>query len=583
MKPETRAKILESIEKAKAVKRFEDKEYDEAMLRPVWNHKAGAWVRPMETLGGFGKEPGSDSRPSFPRDPHYFEESVFEVDESGAGHVRPLPDSEEILPQELYDFKEAERFKYAKSARDTFQSLTEKRTGQVGNPERLNAQWSDAEVLKSQSHEIAARIERASRLDADFHADESLFVPMYRETEYGIYSYYLFSKVRTQAPKFRNSCFLPYMASQSRGKMLKALEFHLERNPFARLWTFTSGERVGLSGIRKRTRWLHSRLRKLNYFLKTLGIEMVFRATEFGTPEGGGNSDGEFERNDAGEVRFHVHAHCMVRFLEDRPMSKERWAATLEQVWEFWGLHWDDGKSVQDVRELCKYVSKPGAILGLADWELLKLYRETNSLHLIQPMGSLREEIRTRKGFKKTEKLDENGRNVWEETGRKMRLEKIDTPDGPVLQEVHDWNCNRDAAKDEKAAAFDKSEKALDKLQAIFDGTAGNAEPEIRILAKCVPGYAPGSLVKEPRLVIMATNWNQGAIDRHPLVMRLIAATWEQWRDGQQLAAAIRVHTGAITVRDRKGQLSWFEVENPPPPTPPTVENYNFETECSPV
>lgn len=557
--------VRKSLDRAKAEERWEREQYEKSLRTPKWNHEREAWTKPLEALGGFGEKPARGGKPApEPRQPHCFDESIAEFDDSGACFIRALPDSEEIAAKELYDFREADRFRYAKAARDTFNSVCESETGRCGNPERLNAQWSETAVLKSQSHEIAARIERASRAEADFHGDESLFVPMYRETNYGIYSYYLFSKVRTQAPKFRNSCFLPFMASQTRGKMLKALEYFLERNPFARMWTFTSGKRVGLDGIRKRVKQLHRRLSKLNKFLKTLGIELVFRATEFGTPEDGSDKEGFFERGENDEVLFHVHAHCLVRLIDDKPMSKERWAETLAKVWEFWGHHWDDGKSVQNIRELCKYVSKPGALLGLQDWELLKLYRETNSLHLVQPMGELRDQIRRRK-----------------DPQRRLRLEYKDTPDGKVLVEVDDWNCNREGEKDDDWKAREREERALKKLERLYHET--EAEPEIRILAKCVPGYAPGSLIKEPRIVVMATNWDQAAIERHPLVLDLMRRTWDQWRAGQVAAAAIRVHTGAITVSDKKGQLSWFEVENPPPPPPPEVENYDFHADCTPA
>lgn len=590
MNDEARKKMLASLERAKAIAKFEDAEFEKNLQTPKWNHKAKGWRKPLEVFGGFGEQGEEPKKAPPPPPPHDHPESIAEFDESGKMTVRPLPDCEEIDPAELYDHTEADRYRYARKAQDTFYSIAESETGRNGDPERLNAQWSETETLKSQTHQIAAMIENASRREADFHGDESLFEPMYRETEYGVYSYYLFSKVRTQAPKFRNSCFLPYMASQTRGKMLKALESYLEQDPFARFVTFTSGDRVGLEGIRERTQYLHKRIRKLNHFLKGLGLELVFRATEFGTPEKAkaknskGEAGGEFERGEKGtpeegKVFFHVHAHCLMRHINGRPFSRERWSEILEKIWNFWGHQWDEGGSIKNIRELCKYVSKPQALLDLEDWELLQLYRETNSLHLVQPLGLLRDQIRDRKE-------------------RKMRLEYRDTPEGKVLVEVHDWNCSRDE-KDEQRDAMEKEQKERKDLSVYDPNTVtddpdaarlmmkeareSNAEPEIRILAKCVPGYAPGSLVKEPRIVVMATNWNQRAIERHPLVVELMRRTWEQWQAGQQIAAAIRLDTGAITVRERKGQLAWFEVMNSPPPPPPEPETVDFQKECTPV
>lgn len=576
----TRAeKIRKGLDRAQAEERFDRSQYERERVQAKWAKAAPGdpdgserWISAAQRLARISEgidayEPGRNPVETTEPAPVFHEESILEYDESGQSHVRPLPDSEEIAASELYDFTEADRFRYAKAANDSFFAICERETGRTADAETLQAQFSESELLKSQSHLIAARIERASRREADFHEDDSLFVPMYRETNYGVYSYYLFSKCRVQAPKFRNSCFLPYMASQQRGKMLKALEHYLSCNPFARMWTFTSGKRVGIGGIRKRCQWLHRRLSKLNKWMKTenLGLELVFRSTEFGTPEGE-KTEGHFERDESGEVLFHVHAHCLVRLTGNKPFTKERWAATLEKVWKYWGYHWDDGKSVRDARELCKYVSKPGALLGLEDWELLALYRETNSLRLVQPLGQLRDEIRSRKE-------------------RKMRLEKVTTPDGKVFQEVHDWNCHRDS-DDAHAKEWERWNKANERAERMLEGRETSAEDEMRILAKCVPGFAPGSTIKEPRIVVMATNWNQAAIERHPLVQDLIRATWEQWKAGQVAAAAIRVHTGTLTVHEPPDEIGGFspgwngtgyEID------PPGTETFDFYRECARV
>lgn len=563
------------LDRAKAIERFEDAEYAKRFDVGVWDKKAERWRSPRERLadfkesvdacGKYGCKPVTHTTAE-PRD-HV--ESVFEVSDVSkpvsptlkdgqkgswesigqTGTVRPLFDFEEIAPEDFYDPAKRPEFLEARQARDVYGRICEDETGTCGDPVRLQAQWSENEQLKQDAHRIAGRIERESQREADFHNDPSLFVPMYRKTEYGVFAYYLFSKVRVQAPKFRNSNFLPYVASMNRGKMLKDLEYYLSRFPFSRMWTFTSGKRVGLEGVRERVQWLHRRLSKLNTWLKTMGLEIVFRSTELGTPETE-KGEGFFEREE-GEIRFHVHAHCLVKPLKDRPFTKKRWRKIVKSVWRKWGLHWDDGKSVRDARELCKYVSKPAALLELQDWELLKLYREINSLRLITPMGSLKSEIRTRKE-------------------KKLRLVKERTPNGEgrVFKEVPDWNCNRNTKDDQ----LEKAEKE------IKDARQGEVEQEIRILAKCEPGFAPGSLVKEPRLIVLATNWDQRALERHPLVQKLMRELWEEWQAGQAASRLIRVHTGTITV---PGDFSFFG-DSPHFDEPPQPETFDFYKECTP-
>ncbi len=473
-------------------------------------------------------------------------ESVAEPCGNGGLAVRPLADSDD---GPLYRVENASPFRWLGSARRRFMEISKRETGVCGNPETLQRKREENETLKDQSHRIAGALERAG-------------VSAYREDENNLYVYHVHSGAVQTVPKFRRICFLPYVAARIRAPMVASLEAYLECNPFCRMWTFTNGQRVKTGELRETITAFHRRLSRFSSWLRTQGVEMVFRSTELGTPETGtetrnGNterdgtgSDREFagvERDENGDALHHVHSHCLIRLI-DGPMSRTAWENLLQAVWRKWGNHWDDGKRVLDARELCKYVFKPGEILSLEDSELVELYHQLKRLKIVAPLGDLREDIKRRKKSK-------------------LRLVREPTPDGKVYREVQDWNRH--------LAGKSQIEKAL--TNATASGLIDPKESDKpKILAQCLPGFAPGSLVKEPRVMVMAKHWQKKAVDKHRLVAILRHETLLEYRAGVCAAGKIRVHTGTPTVPALQGEMPWMRdvEERHRPPGDPIFEEF---------
>jgi len=227
-----------------------------------------------------------------------------------------------------------------------------------------------------------------------------------------------------ELPDFRNIVFIPSVAQRKRHAMLKHLEYFMQKHPFSRMWVFTSGERVELSGVRERIGQLHRRLSKLNAetFLKAAGIEIVFRSTELG----------EIGRNDSGEPTFHVHAHAIV-YLR-RKLPADRWTEVLGAVRRWWKHHFADSQRIQQAREACKYVVKPGDLEQLYASELAALHHQLFKLHMVQCLGELQEQ-----------------RQKIEDT--KCRLVRLQEGLGTSWHVVPDWNGSRPKKPEEERAA----------------------------------------------------------------------------------------------------------------------------------
>lgn len=250
---------------------------------------------------------------------------------------------------------------------------------------------------------------------------ESEEIPAYGPSNLSIVG--ILSGLVVELPDFRNIVFIPSVAQRKRHKMLKHLEYFMQEHPFARMWVFTSGNRVPLSGVRERISELHRRLSKLNAepFLRAAGVEIVFRSTELG----------DVVRDESGAATFHVHAHVIVDLK--RKLPKAEWSAVLGAVRKWWKHHFADSKQIHQAREACKYVVKPGDLDKLTAPELALLHHQLFRLHMVQCLGSLKEQ-----------------KKKIEETRTRLVL----LPEGleSRWKIVPEWNAVR-GKKDEKAAS----------------------------------------------------------------------------------------------------------------------------------
>ncbi len=453
---------------------------------------------------------------------------------------------------------EAERKRFAEAEKD-FAAHCEAETGMGVSPEEWARQKGERSELRRQSHLIAHKLESAGTV-------------AYRADNFQLWIWHVHSLEAESIPNFRRICFIPWVAAQVRAAKLAALEFFMQRHPFCRFWTFTSGERVGLDGLRARVEELHARLNRLNKQLrKRYGVELVFRSTELGTVEFGADlraqaDPGSVEFDAEGRPLFHPHAHCVVHSLRGF-IPPKKWDAMVRWVWSHWGNHWDAGAIIGNAREACKYVTKPGDMLKLDPAHLAAVEAALHGLRLVSPLGKLKAEIRARKE-------------------RKMVLQRKRTPDGCVWREVlnHNAHADQDAADQEAvfrlrgayAAARIKNAAAIERYdRATGWSCTGNprkkpAVASCQVFARLAPAVGPQGL-KEPRVIVGGTHLDRQAITNHPLVSRLWSQTVEHWEAGLR----IRVHTGTPTGTDTRPMAFVPDVpERMAPPGPPVfVEN----------
>jgi hypothetical protein len=425
-------------------------------------------------------------------------------------------------PEEAAEISDQDRA-FAFSADGEFAAICHQKTGKIIEPEKLKKSRAEDALLLEVSHEICAKL-------------ATVGVNGYRADPLPLWLYFIHSGRVEMLPFFRRLMFNPWMAKRVRAAMVTSLTAFLEREPFARMWTFTTGERCKLSELRERIETLHRKISALNgsAFMKDLGVRIVFRSTELGTPEFDslGNSlgdAGEIERDEKGEPTFHPHAHVVV-ILTKGFIPGERWERLLCQVGARWRAWWKDGGTnegkatsglIRNVREVCKYMFKPAELRKLKPPELAALEEQLSGLHIYQPMGALRAEIRSRKE-------------------RKMRLSKTDTPDGAVYREVKDHNVH---------ARRTRTEKVFDEAGTLKRKPAPHG---LKLLARLEPSFGSAG-VSEPRVLLMGTTWDEAAVRGLKAVRELTEATAQRYAEGLRAVSFISVHTCTATVREFPG------------------------------
>lgn len=474
---------------------------------------------------------------------------------------RPADDDKENTPQR---WSGAGQAKEAAAAERTLRDLVRTETGNPAG-QKFSKQKRERLELLAQSHELAQRLEAAG-------------VPAYRHDDTSLWVYWICSGHWEELAKFRRIMFLPAVAAQVRAAKLAALEFFLQKNPFCRFWTFTSGPRVNLDRLRGRIEWLHQKLNALNKFLRRhYSVELVFRSTELGSVEfdAAGNAladakSGRIEQDEDGAPLFHPHAHCVVQSLRGF-IPPTVWAQMFADIWEFWRddkgnqLNWDGGRRgqpgvIRNARECCKYVTKPGDMLRLTPTDLAKTQAALAGLKLVQPLGDLKREIAARKAARK-------------------RLIRQQTPDGCVWRECFDWNKHGPESDWERETAgnLSESKKMLSETLAAARCVPGqtpvdtNEKPAwCRVFSRMAPAVGP-RMVKEPRAIVGGNVFDAATVKGHPLIAKLWAEAFQGFEQGlaaEEAAAqvavdSIRVHTVTPTGTHRPAPAAWAPDPDP--------------------
>jgi hypothetical protein len=465
----------------------------------------------------------------------------------------------------------------ARTAEKEFSDHCEAETGMQMSEAEFSKKKKADRLVRTQTAEIAERLKAAG-------------VQSMRDDAFSMFVYWIHTRTVESLPSYRRICLLPYIAAMTRAPKLAALEYFLQGNPFCRFWTFTTGPRCILADIPARLDWGFSKLRELNKTLTRIwGVQIIFRTTEFGTLEGddAGNRTaesgwGEITRDDQGRALFHPHFHCVVTNLRGY-IRPEKWAKMIAYVNSFWSrngkrVHWDAGKMIQNARECCKYVVKPGDVLKLSLDELRGFYEVTANRRLVRPMGLLAAEIRARKEAGRILRRKRVGsRLMWAETLNHNRLsveteaekaERKNLEDAYALTE----ECERLAMLEPAAKPGGAITEAAQEIgKALLKPGCKN---EITaVMARIGPAAGPTPF-KEPRVLVMTNRAKLclQSVTAHPLVVRLWSNTVESWEAGRALgASAISVHTGTLSGEEFQHDLPDFD---PPPPLDPICEPF---------
>jgi hypothetical protein len=265
--------------------------------------------------------------------------------------------------------------------------------------------------LRDQSIKIADRLESAG---VTAHEDSDVHLVG------------LASGESVKVDSFRQVNFIPAVAKKNRAPRVKMLEYfldqpdektHLPNTHVCRMWVFNMGLTVGIDDIRERTETMQRLLSRFASEVKReTKIEFLFRSTEFAP-----TADKETKkliRDSQGNVRFHVHAHVLVKCPKIDDWSgclkwvNQRWRTVCKMSPnQKWHPFKDAGK-IRNARELCKYVVKPADILQLTPDELARMYVQTFRLHTVHFLGSL-QELKQELNKEKVKPVRRNRGNSW--------------------------------------------------------------------------------------------------------------------------------------------------------------------------
>ena len=219
-------------------------------------------------------------------------------------------------------------------------------------------------ILNAQTHAICEQLEEHG-------------ISAYQEQD--LWMLGLHSKQAKKLDPFRNICFLPSVAQKNRAKILKTLEFFLQKFPNARTSVLTSGTRCGLKELPSRVRWMHRQVSRCNdkSWMKEAGARFVFRSTELGEIAPIGD-----------DISCHPHMHLV--FVLDKYVSREKWSNLLSKMHAFFGTHYEDCGKLKNHRELVKYCVKPSDFHYLDSLHVAKLFHATQGLRLVECLKDLR-------------------------------------------------------------------------------------------------------------------------------------------------------------------------------------------------
>lgn len=373
-----------------------------------------------------------------------------------------VPSASAVQVEELHEFRESTYVRHCRN-----------RAGEVITEEAFQKGRAAREQLREDTLDIAFKLESAGRRAFADPKSPVAFIVCPETGRFHILPSVLGRKI------------FPTVAAAKRARLVAALELLLRTKEHKHdlFLTFSWGKRCLVGQLRDVFRALHRRLSKLNAepFMKHFGAKFIFRASEIGSLT---DDAGAEVRDDLGRILYHPHAHVLMHL--ERFLPRPQMAALTRKIGQFWGGAWwgIDG-AIEKVREACKYTAKPADLRRLSGPELVALDDALFRLHLVQPLGALRDQIRARRESCLTVKRER--RAVFADGKREMKTVPVVIPD---------WNARKRHRRPDPAAAERVKRRAERALLAASIKTAGvvfDGEREIQgdLFAKTRPAEPP--------------------------------------------------------------------------------------------
>lgn len=181
--------------------------------------------------------------------------------------------------------------------------------------------------------------------------------------------------------------FLPAVAKRERSEYLSSLEAFMSADEmkYARYGVITAGAPVVAMdpSLRYSLQAFHRKLsRWASVAENRFGIEVIVRCTE-------STRETLEQRGLIGkDPSYHFHANVVYR---PRRYNRLVFQTFLSWTRQFFKTHWTDAGMVQNVREIVKYMIKPGDLADVPGEELVWLFEATEKLKFIQALGSFAE------------------------------------------------------------------------------------------------------------------------------------------------------------------------------------------------
>ncbi|MEP3049577.1 MAG: hypothetical protein ABJL55_17130 [Roseibium sp.] len=270
--------------------------------------------------------------------------------------------------------------------------------------------------------------------------------------------------IRTDHVAFRPSMFLPEIAARDRRPMLNALGYYLEEiheePAHVRYGVVTGGDLVPAMKKGELRRAMQRMSRKISKIAheadREWDVEFLFRGGEFTRSTARERHEYSGMLADVAHatpdlVLYHPHQNFLYR--PRSKMSGERWKEFLLWMGEKFGTHWKDNGPIRNLREIVKYVCKPGDLLeGDKPIEALEakwLFEELFKLRQMAPLGCFKDWWKElREGDLKIVRRNSGNLSELVVVHKSKRLDHSGNEDDPIMQDnPEQTEENRDETK----------------------------------------------------------------------------------------------------------------------------------------